>query len=508
MGASQSKNVANVTLKAVTDEATNIMAKSKTSVNQNQGIVITGGKGGVTVGDIKQRTTATVNTKNLMKALATSNAQNSISQNLSQTAKSITSGINFGAYSNAENDMNAFLKSSIDIATNIGNTCEGQVASQQTIVIHGGEGGVKTGNIDQESVANIFQSCVTNAVSNANGTQQITQAVTQSATAKSEGLSAWGIAAIIGMVVLALTLPIIVGGNEIINGVLKLFFPIMIVGGLVMIFLYFTWTTPTTIMTTYSMGLDKSTDCSPSGATTTTKYPTFTAAHADFKKNNSYVAMDWIGYGPTKDGQRGPALKPPKTVFYTGIANPKCKVPQDPNLKFFAPPQYLQGKGKPSPSSGTEGDYYLDISTGTPYIKSKQVWYANGIQGISLDPIDTKGQSVTFNASIPTHSLKNGQYYVDTTSSKSLTLYQGSSTGPKVIKSNIAGPGFKVTRKPGMNASNTSAIKINGDKPYLLWIGGATVAMGFIGFVLTTVFAPKKAAKSTTKKPAVKATKN
>lgn len=495
MGASQSSNVANVTLEAVTDVSTKIIANSNTSTNQTQGIVITGGKGGVKVGNITQKTTATVNTKNLMKAMSSTTAQQDLTAKLSQAATSITSGINFAQYSDANNEIDNTLKQTIDITSDIENSCVGQVNSQQTIVIDGGEGGVVGGNINQESVANIFQECITNAVTSNSSAQKLQYTLDQSATAKSEGLTAWGIALIIGMVILAIAVPVIVEGNVVINGIMKLFFPLMIVAGLVMIFLYFTWKAPTSSVTKFSQGLSTSTDCNPSGATTSTKYPTFEAAHDAFMANNSYVAMDWVGFGATKGGRLGPKLAQAKTTFYTSMANPECKVPVDQNVQLFARPTFRSGKGVPSDAIGNAGDYYLNISTGQTYFKVKQQWV------LQPGTVSTDNQTVTFGNSLPTSSLKPGAYYMDTSNPKSLTLYKGGQSSP--VKTGIPGPGYVVSNP---KEANMSAVKVKGDKPYLLWLGGTTVAMGFVGFVLTTVFGGNK--KGAVSKGPAKPSKN
>jgi hypothetical protein len=483
MGASESKAVADVTLDAVTDVSTKVLNNTTMSSKQGQGVIIYGGKGGVKVGNITQRTTATVDTKALMKAMSNTTAQQDLVQQMSQTAKAITSGINFGSYSSADTEMNAFLKASIDIATDIENTCSGQVSQQQTIVIRGGQGGVTTGNIDQQSIANIFQSCITNSVSNNNAAQKITQTLKQSATAKSEGLSAFGIALIIGMVILALTVPVIVGGSTVVNSVLKLFFPIMIVGGLVMIFLYFTWSKDIILATKYSNGLSTSTSCSPSGAIKSTEYKTFEDAVAKLKSTKEYVALDWVGFGETVGGKQGPKLAKPQTTFYTNISNPSCQVPTDKNLQLFKRGSFIGGHGEPSNVHGSNGDFYIDYSTGSKYIKQNQVWT------VQQGTVKNNGKNITFGKNVPPQGVKEGEYYLDTSNPKTLTLYKGEGSKWTAIQSGISGPGYTPVIP---SQANASAIKTKGKKPWLLWVGGATVGMGFAGFVISTIFGNKK----------------
>ena len=493
MGASQSTNIAKVTLDAVTDVSTSIIQNSTTTTNQQQGIVIKAGKN-VKVGNITQKTTATVNTKNLMKAMSTTSAQQDLTEKLSQAATSITSGINFAQYSNAYNEINNTVNETLNVATNIQNTCVGQVNNQQTITIDAGDG-TQFGNISQESVSNIFQDCITNAVTSSDAVQTLQATLDQSATAKSEGLSAFGIALIIGMIILAITVPVVVGGTQVVNSVLKLFFPIMIVAGLVLIFLYFTWKTDASLVTKFSEGLSQSTDCDPSGAIVSQKvYNTFKEAHDAFQANDSYVAMDWVGYGPTSGGRLGPKLPQPKTTFYTNMANPDCNVPVDQNVQLFTRPTFRSGKGVPSNTVGDAGDYYLNIETGQTYFKVKQQW------NLQSGTVSTDNQPVTFGNSLPSGSLKPGAYYMDTSNPKSLTLYKGGESQP--VKENIPGPGYVVSNP---EFANMSAIKFKGDRPVLLWIGGAAVTMGFVGFILTTIFGPKKGAAS---KAPVKASKN
>ena len=494
MGGSVSKNVVNSTLKAVTDVSTDIIANSTTSTNQTQGIVIKGGKN-VTVKNITQKTTANINTKNLMKAMSTTGAQSKMNEKITEAAKSITSGINFAQYSNAQNFLTDTMSSMIDISTDIENSCVGEIATSQTITIDKPSGDIDVENDIQESVASIFQDCITNVISSQNAVQDLQKQLDISATAKSEGLSAFGIALIIGMIILAITVPVVVGGTQVVNSLLKLFFPIMIVGGLVMIFLYFTWKTDASLVTKFSKGLTQSTDCDPSGAIKSTKvYKTFKEAYNAFEANDSYVAMDWKGFGPTTGGRLGPKLANPETTFYTSIANPDCDVPIDENIELFKRPTFRSGKGVPSNTVGDAGDYYLNIETGQAYFKVKQQW------NLQSGTVSTDNQPVTFGNSLPHSTLPSGAYYMDTSNPKSLTLYKGGESQP--VKENIPGPGYAVSNPED---ANMSVIKFKGDRPVLLWIGGAAVTMGFVGFILTTVFGPKKGAAS---KTPVKASKN
>ena len=485
MGGSSSKVVADMTVEAVTKVSSSVIANSQSSSQQNQGISIIHRDGDINIHGVNQSTTATINTQNLLKALSTTVAQQDLTQQLSQSAKALTSGVPIGDFSKSEAYMTSVLKSSIDVASNIQNTCGSKIAQQQSITIKGGSGKVNLSDINQGSVANIFQSCITNSLRDEKLNQQITSILDQKASAKTEGLSAFGIAMIIGMVVLAITAPIVVGGNTVVNGILKLFFPMMIAAGLVMIFLYFNWKGSTSLVTKYSKGMSQSTDCSPSGGVTVTAYKTFKEAHAAFMANDDYVAMDWMGFGETHGAKRGPRLPVAKTTFYTSMSNDKCDVPVDKELQLFAMPDFRTGKGVPSNAVGGDGDYYLDIATGTPYVKKNQQW----------GPQDTKvpndGKPVTFNQSIPV-GLKNGEYYMDIANPKSMTLYVGNGKTPKVVKAGIQGPGYKVDAPA---ETNMSAIKVKGDKPWLLWVGGASIGMGFVGFVLTTIFKPKDKAK-------------
>nr|QBK84548.1 MAG: hypothetical protein LCDPAC01_00290 [Pithovirus LCDPAC01] len=67
----------------------------------------------------------------------------------------------------------------------------------------------------------MLSSCVENAISSTQSVQDIQNTLFQSATVLSKGVSIW---ALVVVALLAITLPIVIGGATVANTVLKLFF--------------------------------------------------------------------------------------------------------------------------------------------------------------------------------------------------------------------------------------------------------------------------------------------
>lgn len=482
MGGAISKNAVTASLDAVTKTVTNIIDQTTVSSQQGQGIIISGNTGGVTVGNITQQETLTVNTSALLNAMSTSSAQQDMVNNLSQTAKAVVSGINFGQYSDAENTASAFLKESIDIATNITNTCQTSMGQTQTIVITDNTGPTVVGSIVQSQVAGMFSSCVEKAVSNADAVQKMQNTLTQSATAKSEGLDFWGIVAIIALVILGIVGPITLVGSSLI----KYFYVLLIIVGIAMIVIYFVWQPTNLLVTPYSAGFGASSGCSPSGATpVATTFKTPIDAANECKSNDKYVAFEWVGFNKTNtDGTLGLEISPPQTTFYTGI-DPTCTVITDQTLSLFRRPSFSSGTTAPiSHPLDTNGDYYVQYGTGS---SNAQGWIFN--TGWAQDSTTWNippNYSVTFGIGPPPSLVTSSTYYVDISNPKSCMVYKSDTVWVPVGL--VSGPGYAPITS---QYTNTSGFKQKGTKPWLLYVGGTALAMGFISMVISIVYSSK-----------------
>ena len=105
MGASVSKNIANVVTRSVAKVSSNIIQNSKLSTDNTQIISVKDVHGDVHISGNRFTQVATINMEQLMDALSTEGAQQSIMQELAQEAKSVTSGLNLGQFSDAQNTL-------------------------------------------------------------------------------------------------------------------------------------------------------------------------------------------------------------------------------------------------------------------------------------------------------------------------------------------------------------------------------------------------------------------
>ena len=106
MGASVSKNVSNAVTKAVAKVSSNIIQNTQLSQDMAQVVSVRDVHGDVHISGNTFTQHATVNMHTLLDALSTEEAQQSIMQELAQEAKSVTSDLNIGQFSDAQNTMN------------------------------------------------------------------------------------------------------------------------------------------------------------------------------------------------------------------------------------------------------------------------------------------------------------------------------------------------------------------------------------------------------------------
>ena len=105
MGASVSKNVSNAVTKAVAKVSSNIIQNTQLSQDMAQVVSVRDVHGDVHISGNTFTQHATVNMHTLLDALSTEEAQQSIMQELAQEAKSVTSDLNIGQFSDAQNTI-------------------------------------------------------------------------------------------------------------------------------------------------------------------------------------------------------------------------------------------------------------------------------------------------------------------------------------------------------------------------------------------------------------------
>jgi hypothetical protein len=486
MGLSYSKNVAEATVDALTSVGTAIIANTTVESSQTQGVIITGsGDAGVRVGSITQKQDLTLHVSELMKAMSTTTAQQALVQSMNQMAKSLTSGINLAQASEAQNDMKEAMRSTMEISTKIANICSTGGNQTQTLTI---SGNVQAGNIDQEEVSSVFATCATNAIANTSTIQALQQKLTQSASATSSGISEWAIVAIVAIVVLGIAIPVALEGKVIV----KYAYIFFILAGLIMIAVYFAYQPgPTILLTKYSLGLDTSSGCGPSGPVVSTAYKSPFDAGDACLANKDYVAFDWKGFDlSTNDGNQGAPLVPPQTTFYTSMLDPKCTIVTDPLINLFRRPIFNSGavgnSVPPNAAGDKEGDYYLNTSNwqGYKYVDG-QGWDADKVW-----PVPSKYNSYIFNfGQAPASTSTANTIWADISNPKVISVYVPSATTSGWdLLATVDGPGYAIIQTLD---ANTSGIKVPKTSTlWLLYVGGAFIGMGLITMVISLAYNP------------------
>lgn len=161
MGIQQSKssNVVNATTKAIATVATDIIQNTTLSEYASQIISVKNIDGDVHVEGNKFSQTATINMTALMTALAQTDVQQKIAENIAQASKSVTSGLSLNAWSSsdANNTLNAYMKSILLITTNISQSCGASMSNSQSIIIDRVKGNVYIQNNIFDQVLIFFQ---------------------------------------------------------------------------------------------------------------------------------------------------------------------------------------------------------------------------------------------------------------------------------------------------------------------------------------------------------------
>ena len=199
MGASVSKNVSDAVTRAVAKVSSNIIQNTQLSQDMAQVVSVRNVHGDVHISGNTFTQRATVNMHALLDALSTEAAQQSIMQELAQEAKSVTSGLNLGQFSDAQNTMNLLMEATINLLTTISQTCNAFSRQHQTIVVKRVSGNVYIQDNVFQQIYNMLQNCTEQAASNNRLLQDLSSKLSQTASAKSEGISGWILVALLAV---------------------------------------------------------------------------------------------------------------------------------------------------------------------------------------------------------------------------------------------------------------------------------------------------------------------
>jgi Lipid membrane protein of large eukaryotic DNA viruses len=486
MGASVSKNITKVATEAIAKVSNNIVSQTKLSTDQTQIISVTDVDGDVIISGNKFTQKANINMKSLMNALIQEDIQQALTMEIAQAAKSAVSGLNLFQFADAKNDIDMLLKASTEIVNSISQSCASSMSENQAIVVTRVKGNVYIQNNLIEQFADIFGSCVQEAVSKNTILQTLQDKINQNASAKAEGLDLWQIIILIG-IVLGIPFVSVIGGVAVVG---RYLFPLSILAGAGCLTLYFNWVDETVFSHAFSPLIRFVTGCDyqPLSAPVTS-FPTASAAATACAANKSCAAFDWQGASIDAAGNHT-SFSPPQTTFYSRVSQ-SCEnaIKSSPDhSKLFRVPVFVKGNGPPTKP---EGDVYLDLGTANYYFFDFNIrqWIK---QGSFAHSDFTSRNTVNWGTIAPTPATQGvpGSVYVlySATNPIYFHVYVKNPDAWKLYTPPLKGPGLIPDTPSNINVSGFTTIA---HKQWLLYLGAALLLVGLLGSVVSFTSKPK-----------------
>jgi Lipid membrane protein of large eukaryotic DNA viruses len=492
MGGSVSYNATNIVVNAVAKISSKIMQDTKISYDSSQVIYVRDTKGDVVIRGNKMIQKAYVNMQALFNAMSSASAQQDLALEIAQSAKSLTSGLNLGQFSDAENDLNLFINVSIEITTRISQTCSEEISQNQEIIIEHTIGSVTIENNLFEQAADMFSTCIQTSISNSSAIQSIILKLQQDSSATSQGLSEW---ALIGLIAVVLGVPT-AGAVFVGKDILKFLFPLMIIAGIVMVIVYYTTKKQTIPVKAYSTFIEKTSGCLPDPVHPTVlhEYESVNAAGDYCMKSSDCAAFDWKGLDISSTGSFT-FVKPPETKFYKSVDSNCRSLIQDDNVDMVRTPVVYFGPGNPPDTLPNliKGDVWLNTTT--------SIWYQLTTTWIPNDTlIPTSFSKITVQSQAPVGGQQSGvdnEYVIVYAPSdpSSFGIYKYDGDKKWKAQPDARGPGL-FSFSP--EVTNASGVKETSGQIWLLYGGGSIAVIGLLGTIVSIVYGNKNNEASTT----------
>lgn len=483
MGASLSKNVSDAVTRAVAKVSSNIIQKTKLSQDMSQVVSVRHVHGDVHISGNTFRQQANVNMHTLLEALSTEEAQQSIMQELAQEAKSITSGLNIGQFSDAQNTLNLLMEATINLLTTISQTCKAFNSQHQEIIVDRVVGNVFIQNNVFDQMYYILQNCTEKATSENSLIQDLTSKLSQTASATSEGLSPWAIVALVAAFV---GIPVI-GGVVAGKAILKYIFPVIMVAGVVFIVLYFVKSSQIMKEVGFSTMIAQTPICSSGiGQIPDQDFSNIVDVSNACFENKLCQAFDWQGVEITKNGDSN-ILEKPKITFFNQVSK-DCRSSIKPdNARILRSPTFFKGPQDPdltTPAEAIKGDVYLNTGSTIWFQKKQNEWQMMGtITTKPFNRIDWGHVNPTVqpeNVFSDRHLLNDIYIYANQHNPLFLNIFRFGTNG-WVLEQKVNGPGL-VPDTP--TVINTSGFKEIQRQSWMLYAGIAGLVIGTIGMMI------------------------
>lgn len=498
MGSAQSANISKVITQAVSNVSSKIIQNQTTASANSIIISIEDTDGDVNIENNTFNQKATINMSALLKALVTQTAQQNLTTELSQTAKSLVSGLNIFQFSDAENELDSFMSASVDVVTNISQTCFASQTNDIGIYVQNTKGTVNIKNNVSNQISSVISSCVEDAVSNNSTLQSLSQKISQAAAATSEGLNLNWIIFIIFCIIVAVGLV----GYGIENMLTKFLFIAMFMIGIYFIISYYLYTNSYISTIGFSTLIENNPNCGATSYGKNLNYPTAGLASEACRKDKTCLAYDWKGMSINQNNSYQ-NISPPQTTFYSYLAQNPCNdvTSKQDTVKITKIPTFNKGKGDVNSQNitATKGDMYLDTLT-TKYYQFKGDFWDEFNNSPFVKNFNT-ANTVDWGSSIPTQASQSGNVYIYYNSADPavFTVYVSNGNGWSTTTS--PGPGLIPNVPSNFNASGFKTVtKIT----WKLWLGITLSVIGAIGTAYVFLVHPETSKKPTDKPTDIK----
>lgn len=328
MGASASTNVAKTTANVISKITNSVIQNESVDISSSQILSVIDVIGDVEISNNTITTVISVDMKSVLESLSQDEVKQNLALEMAQAAKALVSDITIGQVSVSMNTLDTVIQETIDIATQLSQTCSSVAATNQTISVQHVVGNLVIDNNHLKSIQSLIEDCSIKALNNSSTVQGLQQELNESSDSTTKGISIWGLA-VVGVIVVAglfvvfvgpALIPVLVAGN---NPSILGFFVLLV--GAVFLVVYWLWTSKKFKSSLWVNSISKT--CQPaitlSGIAKASDADEAARRCVQNKKCRGY---DFISYSRTDRGWVENATT--DTAYYSSIASP-CKLASD-----------------------------------------------------------------------------------------------------------------------------------------------------------------------------------
>ena len=459
-----SKNLQELAIKDHQSLMNRIVNSASANVNQTNIIKFSNIAGDLNISGNKILQTAQVNLSELFRVASDQTTQQDIATAVQQSAKSLTTGINFLQSSAAINESKQYVDVASNISSEIANSCLASIVQYNNFEVDKVGGSFKFNDNSISQMSSNLASCNNTVVSRESSLSKLAAQIAQTSSATLEGIS---LAQLIGLYVViaiaaasaALFLLNKTSGrtlNFVQNNLPLIISIIITIVGVSTATSGYIQSTPTITTDAFSTG--------------------YNCSDGILKTVKNQASIEEIGKTCLDDGAcAGFDAKGTETgydvSYYSKLCPTKIKIDSSPTLSV---PVFMSGSSEPTLSSS--GTFWLNTSNSDYFIKTNGIWSKSGT--FSLQAFGIAQLPASFEAT------------ADTTT----TMYINKATYECKYKDKskiVAAPKFISTIAPFIN---TSGYKVTNWRRVQITIGTTLIIIGICAVLYVVLFKKTKLA--------------